>query len=297
MGYRVFLLAGLMMGAAAQNECAYPCWTEIGSRSFVFESFQSERKPRVSPPYQFSLPYPSQTHGGWSGNCDLAENSNVDLYQYDAQTQTWTGPLTGPVHRNPSYLEVSSLGSGRKGIAVRVSYSGSVESSNGNTLVESVFFHTDRCYHASTEFGFSHAVRGLPTDNQVSFYNELNANCQPAGKCRVHGTDEYLIDQRVDMPVTIPAEANSRGSSDWLYEAYLINGGSQWHVRVVDPYTLVEQTAPVDYDVSSFFLQDAQNFSTNGAAGYVTATATRNGALEVSQEGPVMNVVRIDVAK
>jgi hypothetical protein len=232
MGCLKFLLAWLMMRAAAQTDCPYPYWTEIGSRSFVFESFHIERKPRVFPPYEFSLPYPSQAQGGWSDNCDLAENSSVDLYQYDAQTQTWAGPLTGPAYRNPSYLEVSSLASGRKGIAVRVSNSGSVESSNGNTLVESIFFHSDRCYHASTEFGFSHAVRGLPTDNQVSFYNELNANCQPAGKCRVHGTDEYLIDQRVNMPVTIPAEPNSRGGSDWLYEASMgdRSGTYEWSI-------------------------------------------------------------------
>jgi hypothetical protein len=66
---------------------------------------------------------------------------------------------------------------------------------------------------------------------------------------------------------------------------------------VVDPYTLAEQAPPVDYAVSGFFLEEVQNFSANGATGYVTATATRNGAIEVSQEGPVMNVVKIDVAK
>jgi hypothetical protein len=297
MGYRVLILVSLIMRAAAQSECPYPCWTEIGVRNFIFESFPFEPEPRAFSPYEFSLPYPSQNEGGWSHNCDLAENPNVDLYQYTAQTQTWIGPLTGPVYRNPSYLEVSGLGNGRKGLAVRVLYSGSVPAASGNTLVESVFFHTDRCYHASTEFGFSHAVRGLPTDNQISFYNELNANCQPTGKCRVHGTDENLIDQRVNMPVTIPAAPNSQGGSDWLYEAYLINGGSQWRIRVVDPYNFAEQTAPVDYNVSSFFLDVAQNYWANGATGYVTATSTRNGPLALSQERPVMNVVKIVVAK
>jgi len=188
MAYRVCILVSLLIAqAVAQTVCSYPCWTEIGPRSFTYESFGPEPRRRALPPYEFSLPYPSQTQGGWSANCNLAENPNVDLYQYDAQTQTWAGPLTGPVYRNPTDLEVSAVGSGRKGIAVLVSYSGAAASSNGNTLVESVFFHTDRCYHASTEFGFSHSVKGLPTDNQIYFYNELNANCQPTGKCRVHG--------------------------------------------------------------------------------------------------------------
>jgi len=297
MARRVFLLASLAAQAFAQTECPYPCWTEIGPRSFTYESFRVEPRPRVFPPYEFSLPYPSQAQGAWSANCDAAENPNVHLYQYDSQTQTWTGPLTGPVYRNPTYSEVSTLGSGRKGLAVQVAYSGSAAASNGNMLVESVFFHSDRCYHASTEFGFSHSVRGQPADNQISFYYELNANCQPVGKCRVHGTNENLIDQRVNTAITIPTEHNSHGGSDWLYEAWLINGGSQWHVRVVDPYTLAEQAAPVDYDVSSFFLGIAQTFFADGAAGYATATSTRNGPIELSQEHPVMYVVKIDVAK
>ncbi len=294
---RVFVLIALAMHAFAQTECAYPCWTEIGPRNFTSESFRVEPPPRVLPPYEFSLPYPSQTQGAWSAACNAAENPNVDLYQYDSQTQTWTGPLTGPVYRNPTYSEVSTLGSGRKGLAAQISYSGSADASNGNTLVESVFFHTDRCYHASTEFGFSHYVKGLATDNQTSFYYELNANCQPAGKCRVHETNEILIDQRVNIPIDIPAGLNSHGGSDWLYEAWLVDGGSQWRVRVIDPYTLVETVAPVDYNVSAFFLDIAQNYSANGAIGYVTATSTRNGSLELSPEHPVMNVVKIDVAK
>jgi hypothetical protein len=66
---------------------------------------------------------------------------------------------------------------------------------------------------------------------------------------------------------------------------------------VIDPYTFVEQAPPVDSDVSSFFLGIAQNYSAHGAAGYVTATATRNGPLAPSQRLPVMDVVKINVAK
>ncbi len=169
--------------------------------------------------------------------------------------------------------------------------------SSGNTLVESVFFHTDRCYRASTEFGFSNYLNGLTAANQIYFYYEVNANCKPTGKCRVHGTSDTLVDQRINLPVAIPAGVNSLGGTDWMYEAYLVNGGSQWHVRVVYPYTLATKIAPINYDVSAFILDIARDYSADGANGYVTATSTRNGPIAYSGDPPRMNVVKIDVAK
>jgi len=231
---------------AARPECPYPCWTEIASSKFTYESFQSEPIPPVVPPYEFSLPYPAQAQGASSADCNALENPSVYPYQYDPQTKTWAGPLTGPVYRNPTYLEVSVFGSGRKGLAAQVSFAGEVDASNGNTLVESVFFHTDRCYHASTEFGFSHHINGLPGDGQVYFYYEVNANCHPTGKCRVRETGENLVDQRTNVPLAIPAGPNSHGGSDWVYEAYLVDGGGQWRIRVADPYTFENKTEPAN---------------------------------------------------
>ena len=42
----------------------------------------------------------------------------------------------------------------------------------------------------------------------------------------VHGTEDALEDQRVNVPIQIPSEPNSQGGSDWLYEAYLVGGGA-----------------------------------------------------------------------
>jgi hypothetical protein len=290
----IYALFGLPRLSIAQ--CSYPCWTEIPSQRFTYQSFESQPVPSVVPPYEFSLPYPAQTQGAWSEDCNARENPDVDLYYYDPASKTWQGPLAGPVYRNPTYLEVSREGHGRKGIAVQVSFAGRAGPPNGNTLVESVFFHSDRCYRASTEFGFSHYIQGRPSDDQIYFYYELNANCSPTGKCRAHGTEENLVDQRVNLPIAIPSGPNSHAGSDWFYEAYLINGGSQWHVRVIDPYSYMKVAEPVDQDVAGFFRDIAENYWGAGADGYVTATATRNGPLSYSAV-PVMNVVKIDVAK
>jgi hypothetical protein len=291
------VIAGLLFSMIALAQCRYPCWSEIAVDKFTYESFQSEPEPPVSPPYEFSFPYPSQPKGASSEACNARENPNVDLYRYDAQNQTWTGPLSGPIYRNPAYLEVSPLTNRWKGIAVQVSYQGKVDPFNGHTLVESVFFHDERCYRASNEFGFSHYVKGLAGDDKIYFYYEINANCQPKGKCRAHGTQQALTDARVNVPIAIPTEPNSRGGSDWLYEAYLIDAGAKWHIRVVDPHTHKEKTAAIDHAVQDFFRDIAEDYAARGANGYVTATATRDGALIYSSNPPVMNIVKIYAAK
>jgi hypothetical protein len=290
-------LAAIAIAGLAMAQCRYPCWSELASDKFTYESFELQPEPPVSLPYEFSFPYPSQPKGASSAECNAQENPNVDLYRYDSKSETWTGPLSGPIYRNPTYLQVTQLTSGWKGIAVQVSYEGKVDSSTGHTLVESVFFHNERCYRASTEFGFSHYVKGLAGDDKIYFYYEINANCQPKGKCRLHGTQDALTDTRVNVPIPIPSEPNSQGGSDWLYEAYLIDSGAKWHIRVVDPHKLKTRGAPIDHDVHDFFQDIARDYAAHGADGYVTATATRDGALEYSSHPPVMNVVKIYAAK
>ena len=291
------MFAALSLAGFGLAQCRYPCWSEIARHKFKYESFEFQPEPPVSPPYEFSMPYPNQSKGAQSAECNAQENPNVDLYRYSPQTQTWTGPLTGPFYRNPAYLQISERTEGWKGIAVQVSFEGRAGASNGHTLVESVFFHDERCYRASTEFGFSHYIKGLPGDDKIYFYYELHANCHPKGKCRVHGTEDALEDQRANVPLPIPSKPNSRGGSDWLYEAYLIDGGAKWHIRVVDPHKHENALAPIDHDVSGFFSGIAKDYAEHGGTGYVTATATRGGTLELSSNPPVMNIVKIYSAK
>jgi hypothetical protein len=291
------VLAALALPALAIAQCPYPCWSEISAAKFSYESFETAPQPPASPPYIFSFPYPSQPKGAYTESCNAQEDPKVDLYRYDAKTQSWTGPLTGPIYRNPAYLEVSPLLTGSKGIAVQVSYSGKADESNGHTLVDSVFFHDERCYRASTEFGFSHYIKGLADDNKIWFYYEVNANCQPKGKCRVHGTDNELTDQRVNIPIPIPTKPNSRGGSDWLYEAYLTADGAKWHIRILDPHKHKEIAAPIDHTIQDFFRDIAADYAQRGATGYITATATRDGTLNISSDPPVMNIVKVYSAK
>lgn len=287
----------LSVASLAFAQCRYPCWSEIAADKFTYESYESAPVPTAAPPFEFSFPVPPQPKGGNKEGCDARENPNVDIYRYHPETQTWTGPLDGPVYTNPSYLERSPLSSGWKGIAAQVSFEGKVDEALGHTLIESIFFHEERCYRASTEFGFSHYIKGQPSDKQIWFYYEVNANCQPKGKCRVHASGEPLVEQRVNVPIPIPAKPNSRGGADWLYEAYLIDGGAKWHIRIVDPHSHKEQTKPIDHDVEEFFKKIVADYAEQGASGYVTATATRDGVQVYTKDPPVMNIVKIYAGK
>ena len=289
-------LLGLVVSLGAA-ECPYPCWSEIAADQFTYESFEHVSIPAVSPPYEFSLPYPSQLKGASSAECEAHENPNVDLYRYNPDDRSWTGPLSGPIYRNPSFIQVSALTHGWKGIAVHAAFEGQVDGFNGHTLIESVFFHTDRCYRAATEFGFSHYVKGLAGPDKIFFYYEINANCKPEGKCRIHGSGDALSDERVNIPVAIPAQPNSHGGSDWLYEAILVDGGAKWRIRVVDPYKHVAKIAPIEHQVQDFFRTIAKDYAAEGGTGYVTATATRDGALVYSGAPPAMNILKIYAAK
>jgi len=125
--YRAFCLLTPLAIGIASTQCPYPCWSEIAAEKFTYESFQPAPQPLASPPYIFAFPYPSQPNGAYSESCNAQENPDVDLYRYGPQTQSWTGPLTGPIYRNPAYLEVSPLLTGAKGIAVQLSYEGKID--------------------------------------------------------------------------------------------------------------------------------------------------------------------------
>ena len=294
---RAFCIALPFALGSTSAQCPYPCWYVITADQFTYESYESRPMPPASPPYEFSFSYPTQTKGGFKEGCDAQENANVDLYRYDTATKTWTGPLAGPVYTNSGYLQRSSRTTGWKGIAVQVSYQGKIDQPNGRTLIDSVFFHNERCYRAATEFGFSHYLKGLASDSNIHFYYEINANCQPKGKCRVHGAGDVLEDQRVNIPIPIPTKPNSQGGSDWLYQAYLIDSGAKWRIRVVDPYKHNDVARPIDHTIHDFFSATAKDYAEHGATGYVTATSTRDGDLVLSSDPPTMNIVKIYSAK
>lgn len=283
--------------AALPAACAYPCWSEISPAKFTFDSFSEIPQPPAVPPDGFALPYPPQASGAWTQACNARENGEVDLYTFDAATKTWTGPLAGPVYRNPSLIEVSVRAAGWKGIGVRASFDGNAGRYDGSTLAQAVFFHDERSYRASTEFGFFRYLKGTPGDGKVFFYYELHANCNPAGKCRNAAMGQILEDRQDSVPIASAGALNSRGGTDWLYEAYLIDGGARWYIRVEDPFKHQLQSPPLVRDVQDFYQTVAKGYYAQGAEGYVTATSERSGPFSYTGEAPTLKVVKIFAAK
>ena len=294
--FAAFVLFAILP-AALPAACSYPCWSELSPAKFTFESFSKIPQPPPFAPYGFSLPYPPQSTGAWTQACNARENPDVDLYMYDAAAKTWSGPLAGPVYRNPSLIERSVRAAGWKGIAVRAAFDGKAGRDGGSALAQAVFFHDEPCYRASTEFGFDRYLNGTPADGSVYFYYELHANCSPAGKCRAPATGEILVDRRDSVPVVAAGAINSRGGTDWLYEAYLIDGGSRWYLRVEDPYNHRTASPPVIHAVEDFYQPIAKDYYTQGAEGYATATSERSGPVSYAGQAPSLNIVTIYAAK
>jgi len=297
MLYKIAVLFPAVIGLTLLAQSPQLSWTELNVQSFSFVSFANVPAPTVLPPYEFSLPDPEQQQGASSEICNARENPNVDLYRWDPGRRAWAGPLEGPVYRSPTDSFVGTFATGRKGIAAHLLFTGKGSSYNGNSLAQAVFFHDEPCYRASTEFGFFRYVKGLPADDTVYFYYEINANCTPSGKCRTHGTSQVLNDQQEAVPLPPQPGFNSRGGADWLYVAYLINGGAQWRIEVLDPYTFADIFPPLTPAVKDFFARTASDYDWGGANGYITATSTRSGTVLYSGEAPTMKIVNIFVAK
>jgi len=291
------LAATIGLSFTARAQSTEPSWTKLESKSFTFVSFAHAAEPSVLPPYELSLPDPVQPQGAWSVTCNARENPNVDLYHYDTERRTWIGPLAGPVLRSPTDSYVSPLGVGYKGIAAQLLFTGKGSSYIGTSLAQAVFFHDELCYRAATEFGFFRYGRGLPEDETVYFYYEVNANCAPQGKCRIHGTDQILTDQQEAVPLPKAAASNSAGGGDWLYKAYLINDGAQWVIEVIDPYTFADTFPLLTLEVKDFFRGAATEYFRQGATGYITATSTRSGPVGYVGEPPSMQVAEILIAQ
>jgi hypothetical protein len=258
-------------------------------------SFETVPEPRAAAGYEFSLPFPAQSKGGMSEECGAGESTGVALYQRDGES--WEGPLTGPVYRYPLNSYRSGKIAGGKGIAVQLGFTGGEVIYGGQTLIQSVFFHDEPCYRAATEFGFDRYLQGRPTDGTVYFYYEIHANCKPDGKCRDRQNGITLADRRESVPLKTPRGENSRGRSEWLYEAYLDKGGAVWAIQIRDPYSNRAAAPPLPHAIKDFWQAAGRRFFESGTEGYVTATSMRNGTVAYSGDMPMMNVARVAIVK
>jgi len=170
------------------------------------------------------------------------------------------------VRTGPTYINRTSGMTGVQGIGVQVQFTGSSgsDAGSGQLLQQAVFFHSQRCYTAGTEFGFRKLV-GTVSDYQnnsqtdlIEFYYALNSNCYGACQAQEQGgggawTTLSLYANGIN---TIPIKnwstgsvcstsssggCNSHGGTDWLYEAWLAPTGSSpytywWWVVARDPY-------------------------------------------------------------
>ncbi len=240
--------------------------------------------PAVPPGFNWSLPYPDSAVGAWPDNtgCNYNDpyvsgiprrNNRLPMQIYDTSGKLETGAIE---RTNPAYIYRTGMISEVRGFAVQARFTGEDAVSGGSDLWQAAFYHSQRCYGAATEVGFFRQIGAAGGAGLVFYYN-INANCSPAGKCRVQkpGADwENLQEQTDGVAIPIPP-----GGGEWMYAAWLSVDESEWNITRRDPVYPFAIRASVTRPVLPWFAKYAHEMANGrGLQGYVTLTSQISGA-------------------
>jgi hypothetical protein len=214
--------------------------------------------PPVAPPYWFTGPGSSAE--------PLPNGTDVDVSRW-------------PSHGNVSNRQKDAF----MGLIFTGFFAGTVTSApSGNALVETVFYHSQKCYFASTEFGFFRDMIA----QQTYFYYAHDANCGVDLYCRSgnEASDPYVNSTGANIAIPDAGVAPITYMA-WL-DTYQSSGSTHYrfHVRVVDA------TKAVLFDSVEASGHDALLKTMMAASGYVTVGIVRvdvNG--ETMEDGVQLN--------
>jgi hypothetical protein len=285
---------------------------------------------------EFVLPSTASSSGGNDASlpnpCDYQDVFTDGLSQWNPGVEYYGVNESSPIYRGGSpgggvSLNRSTSMTNIAGLAVQVTLTGT--GTSGTNQQQSIFYHSQRCYTAGTEFGFYRNVDGVTADQtSFVFYYSDNTNCyNVANYCEVYegaeiGWVEITNNVFTGIPISIPQCPNSASSGtdySWRYQAWLSESGSSyyWNVNVIDPYTLDAPPStsqgiscsasnnsslsnPID---SSWAPMSATGYTAYsgyadaminnaGLAGYITLTSALLSGSPLSS-GPTMTAVRI----
>jgi len=272
-------------------------------------------------PFQWSLQYPYANP--FASEPDDTGCLTTDKFM-DGKgasfNMTITNQPAGTIYRYlPAYFYRSSPVTDIRGIGLQAEFRGNgTNNDEKNGLWHSAFFHSQRCYGGTTEFGFRRVINntmGGPSYPSISeaivqFYFTVNTNCSITNlNCSVtngyNNQSYYIGEWGYGGNLPIPTVPNSRNGDDWLYLAWLEPGATYWMFEIVDPYTnqlnnVTQVTVPTPpNDVpqnrpdlpSGIFQQYAFTMipPQGGLSGYLSMTSEL-GSSWVSPPNPVTNV-------
>lgn len=151
---------------------------------------------------------------------------------------------TGVIQRNAAIMQRSVFLTNVGGLSFTASFSGgNTTSYNGQaTVQDAVYFASQRCLTAGTEFGFFRQINGSSYDKSLFFYWGLNENCPSQSThtwyCAT-STDGGRTYTEIRTQTTygifqIPIPSLGQA---WRYYVWLSHGagGYVWNFRVTDP--------------------------------------------------------------
>jgi hypothetical protein len=278
-------------------------------------------------PAEFTIPQPT-TYTGSSDTtlpspCSYTDTFTDGLTSYNPNLRFMNE--TGTISRSPgSYVQRSTYLTDVAGLAMQATFGAGLGTSATATQ-ESVFYHSQRCFDATTEFGFFRNINGNATSEwTLNFYYADNANCPTSGthECQIFETvggwttitNNLFTNATVSIP-QCPDSASSGTDYSWVYRAWVTKpSGYQWNITVTDPYTGTAPpttshgitcnatTSSATLAISSSWLPLAITGSTTqyasamrantGLAGYITLTSALYGTSAPSS-GPTMTLLHI----
>jgi hypothetical protein len=319
---------GLPTEHSSNVPCAYPCWSQVAPSVFSEDQYAYSAAKTVGgtlytttmalptppqSPFIWDVPYPDVP--SFVGQGSFGEPDDTGCTYGDTYVSGIPGAPALPMQvtghsssalisrDNPTYIYRTSELADVRGIGVQGSFQGTGTGgaggmANGNVLTQSVFYHSQRCYTATTEFGFARTV-GAPSGdvgpNTLLFYYSIYTNCPD--NCLINNVLETQIggySLKLSSPmvtqvsIPIPQTLNSAGRTDWLYEAWLVESGGNytWNIVVLDPVDYAQQGSKITLGpVQSWFVQYANQMLNNGGLnGYMTITSNLS-----AQWSPVPN--------
>lgn len=292
-------------------------WTTLDPA--LFNADRIAYPPDLSVSNVYSLPSPQNPqYPSVQFFADIQESKYQDSYfsgigQYPEaplRTSVDGSDVIGPIYRKAGFSQRSvplgaplvlgyPLQSSVRGIGVTCMHGGFNPIGNGTNSQFSVFYHSQRGYYCSTEFGFFRATSGtggfLP-DRQMHFYYGVYEN-SVAGGTYVNGITEPVEQHESSSLFLINMDYQ------WRYEAEISDDLTNWviTVRVADPAlgtvgTINSQTMLSVQPWFSSYAAEMRNGA--GLTGYVTCSSLLNSGPPFTESGaPYMTVSGIHLPR
>lgn len=261
------------------------CPQAIPTSSFNFFSYNATKRPSPPNGAMFQLNFPTQKVGSQDvlANCHTFGNLIYQWYAYGGGVWVMV-PDDAPVVRSfTTYFQNSSTVTFQKGMEFNISMTGKLATNaapSQNNFQQAWFWGSSQCFEDGPEIGFTRVLfnpGNASEESRIQFYYGTNVNCYTVASlssCRSRSTGASIAPQVSTQFITLPTGLNSKGGTNWIYNVTIV-AGTQFVVRIQDPYTLLDAVPVTPITIDPYFLSYAADLFDSGLAGYDSITQVR----------------------